>query len=765
MRWTVFAVFVLFSGLVFAADMRPSGLTEAETRAEQATSARADRQAARAEAERKAAEEAERQARLEAERKAAEEAERQARLEAERRAAEEAERQARLEAERKAAEEAERQARLEAERKAAEEAERQARLEAERKAAEEAERQARLEAERKAAAQAAASEKQSRAPSMIMAGVAETTASMGARRCVAPGTIENAAAATAIADAALADADANASAPAQLTLVALDRVKALAGTHSLDAAAVTRAYFSGVCTRLHEIGAAQFSLEPVLINLAETLGVQYPSPAEDAMPVNVSRASDTSDEPPSTDDASAVADTAASEPETAAPAAGETGVDAEPSAESTAEAPSPAGTPVAAAPGSAPAPVRQSAVPREAGGSERRAADQAVGDAPGSADTGGPGRAGPDGDTRPESTAPPESAAVGEQQETAGEAAEPETGASTADDAAAEDVEVGTAAESRSQTAIGSATRQPEAQELDIAAPSSDGTLGEAECRALGVLGNCPDLNAVLDQLLEKPLEYNHPEEMLLGQSTEIGLVLRTDWEGADLPSEVSEELKRLPGEVRQGLSKITRIMSAELTGRDFEISPAGRQERTVSPPQPASWNWQVTPKETGTEQVLKLRLYAHLQSPQGTMPPLLVKTLDATINVDVTTWDWVVNQARTLEPIYAIGAALIGLLTAILTFMLSRRHYTAAPAGGGVAERESEAHERSGGGDQGGATGGPVIGDLSQSAADSRTSAPPPAAQSPAVPPVVPDDEEKKPTDEGEAGKASDNGIEPKKD
>ncbi|MGF1623017.1 MAG: hypothetical protein ACFCUR_20705, partial [Rhodomicrobiaceae bacterium] len=78
MRWTVFAVFVLFSGLVYAADIRPSGLTEAEARAEQATSARADRQAARAEAERKAAEEAERQARLEAERKAAEEAERQA---------------------------------------------------------------------------------------------------------------------------------------------------------------------------------------------------------------------------------------------------------------------------------------------------------------------------------------------------------------------------------------------------------------------------------------------------------------------------------------------------------------------------------------------------------------------------------------------------------------------------------------------------------------------------------------------------------------
>ncbi|MCQ2490979.1 MAG: hypothetical protein MJ079_05235, partial [Ruminococcus sp.] len=72
--------------------------------------------------------------RIEAERRAAEEAERQ-RIEAERRAAEEAERQ-RIEAERKAAEEAERQ-RIEAERKAAEEADRQ-RLETAKAAAEEA---------------------------------------------------------------------------------------------------------------------------------------------------------------------------------------------------------------------------------------------------------------------------------------------------------------------------------------------------------------------------------------------------------------------------------------------------------------------------------------------------------------------------------------------------------------------------------------------------------------------------------------------------
>jgi len=148
-----------------AAEEAEKAKAEAERKtAEEAEKAKveADRKAveeaekAKAEAERKAAEEAEK-AKAQAKRKAAEEAEK-ARVETERKAAEEAEK-ARVEAERKAAEEAEK-AKAEAERKAAEEAERKAaeeaekaKAEAERKAAEEAEK-AKAEAERKAAEEA-----------------------------------------------------------------------------------------------------------------------------------------------------------------------------------------------------------------------------------------------------------------------------------------------------------------------------------------------------------------------------------------------------------------------------------------------------------------------------------------------------------------------------------------------------------------------------------------------------------------------------------
>jgi hypothetical protein len=117
-------------------------------------------------------------------------------------------------------------------------------------------------------------------------------------------------------------------------------------------------------------------------------------------------------------------------------------------------------------------------------------------------------------------------------------------------------------------------------------------------------------------------------------------------------------------------------------------------------------------------------------------MPPILVKTLDATINVDVTPWDWMVSQARTLEPVYAIGAALIGLLTAILTFLLAHRRREAYADG--PAPEPRAAHT---GPDPDGAVtdAGPVIGDVSQSAADSRPPAAPPAAEAEAVRPEPP--------------------------
>ena len=165
-----------------AAEEAAKAKAEAERKAAEAAKAKAEAERkaaeeakAKAEAERKAAEEA--KAKAEAERKAAEEAAK-AKAEAERKAAEEAAK-AKAEAERKAAEAAAAKAKVEAERKAAEAA--KAKAEAERKAAEEAAK-AKAEAERKAAEEAAkakaeAERKAETAPAMQPIGGYYTLAS------------------------------------------------------------------------------------------------------------------------------------------------------------------------------------------------------------------------------------------------------------------------------------------------------------------------------------------------------------------------------------------------------------------------------------------------------------------------------------------------------------------------------------------------------------------------------------------------------------
>jgi hypothetical protein len=182
-------------------------------------------------------------------------------------------------------------------------------------------------------------------------------------------------------------------------------------------------------------------------------------------------------------------------------------------------------------------------------------------------------------------------------------------------------------------------------------------------------------VDAALERLRDRPVEYNHPQQMIKGQATEITLVLRTDFTEEGLPEQTSEAFERLQGEVIQQRAKIANIMSARLRGRDFEVDPAGMQERTITWRRPVEWSWYVTPETGGEDKRLELQLYAHIVNPQGeTQPPVLIKTLDATIDVDVRTLDWLIEQARTFEPIYAVVAAIIGFFTALITLWFRRR-------------------------------------------------------------------------------------------
>ena len=215
-----------------------------------------------------------------------------------------------------------------------------------------------------------------------------------------------------------------------------------------------------------------------------------------------------------------------------------------------------------------------------------------------------------------------------------------------------------------------------EQAQAQTATPAARADPAQAGCPERGVLGpECFDVDAALEQLRDRPVEYNHPQQMIKDQPTEITLVLRTDFTEEGLPEEASGAFENLQGDVKQQRAKIANIMSARLRGRDFEVDPKGMQERTVTWRRPVEWSWYVTPETGGEDKRLELELYAHIVNPQGeTQPPVLIKTLDATIDVDVRTLDWLIEQAKTFEPIYAVAAAIIGLFTALLTLWVRRR-------------------------------------------------------------------------------------------
>jgi len=365
--------------------------------------------------------------------------------------------------------------------------------------------------------------------------------------------------------------------------------------------------------------------------------------------------------------------------------------------------------PVSASPGSGRAAPPAAPQPQAAPAPAQPAPDAVI-DAPRRAEQAAPspqpapqvseGRAPASTRSRPETAAaPPESAEAPPQAESApgdvsatedardmgpgdqpAEAAQPESASAPDAVADAAPEPQGEAAEQPGDEAAAPTEPETEAAQASRAAQPEPQVAASADadgaCPERGVLGpECFDVDAALERLRDRPVEYNHPEQMIKGQATEITLVLRTDFTAEGLPEEASTAFESLQGEVKQQRAKIANIMSARLRGREFEVDPAGMQERTVTWRRPVQWSWYVTPKEGGENKRLELQLYAHIVNPQGEMqPPVLIKTLDATIDVDVRTLDWLVEQARTFEPIYAIAAAIIGLFTAMFTLWLRRR-------------------------------------------------------------------------------------------
>lgn len=194
--------------------------------------------------------------------------------------------------------------------------------------------------------------------------------------------------------------------------------------------------------------------------------------------------------------------------------------------------------------------------------------------------------------------------------------------------------------------------------------PSPDGAAA-GWCAGLGVLVDsveeCQSYEAIIERLQLGGLAYNKPDSAYLGHAAEVTLAV--DLRGAEQAAEI---VATRPGEVVQAEVPVTRIMSAELRGPSFDISPSGPLRKTLSGAAPAVWTWKATPQEAGANKLLLLDVYVHVMRDGNAGDPITIRTYRDEITVDVRLKDQVVGALTSTQGIVVSVVAILGGLSTI---------------------------------------------------------------------------------------------------
>jgi len=137
--------------------------------------------------------------------------------------------------------------------------------------------------------------------------------------------------------------------------------------------------------------------------------------------------------------------------------------------------------------------------------------------------------------------------------------------------------------------------------------------------------------------LVRSSIAFNTPEEMEVGKTETIELLLSTSSSAEELKQQLSEA-----GE-KQGVEEIPTAerMQARLTGDPgFVIQATTPEEQAISSEETTKWNWDVTPTQAGEEQKLHLTLTALIEV-AGETTPRAIDTYNRTILVKDVQKSW----------------------------------------------------------------------------------------------------------------------------
>ena len=167
-------------------------------------------------------------------------------------------------------------------------------------------------------------------------------------------------------------------------------------------------------------------------------------------------------------------------------------------------------------------------------------------------------------------------------------------------------------------------------------------------------------------QFKSRKVTYNRPpEKLVLNKPTDISLIIDTAGD-----ANAAERIADLPGTVVERDVELSDFVAAELIGADFDIqlqTTAARQK--LSPKFANEWRWRVTPTAEGTH-TLTLTIYGYAT---GSLDAEPLAAYRDEIVVEVQQFDQVITWAKSVQPVFAVLAALAGAASALFAFLRFR--------------------------------------------------------------------------------------------
>jgi hypothetical protein len=167
-------------------------------------------------------------------------------------------------------------------------------------------------------------------------------------------------------------------------------------------------------------------------------------------------------------------------------------------------------------------------------------------------------------------------------------------------------------------------------------------------------------------QFKARRVTYNRPPERLaVSKPIDVSLVVNaTDDEAAG-----REALDGFKGEIVERDVELSDTVSAQLTGVGFDVTSQTVERQRLSGKSVNRWQWRVTPTEPG-QHTLILEVFGYATGSLDAEP------LDAyrdVITVEVEQIDQLVTWARSVQPVFAVLAALAGIGSAVFAFLRFR--------------------------------------------------------------------------------------------